>query len=69
VHVLHRVQQRRARWLLMTHDRMHEQDFRLSHEFMAVMLGVTSRTGYRPNATYVATSVFSSRILEARHDD
>ena len=38
--VLHPVQQRCARWLLMTHDRMHEQDFKLSHEFMAVMLGV-----------------------------
>jgi CRP-like cAMP-binding protein len=38
--VLHPIQQRCARWLLMTHDRMHEQDFTLSHEFMAVMLGV-----------------------------
>jgi CRP-like cAMP-binding protein len=37
---LHHVQQRCARWLLMTHDRMHEQDFQLSHEFLAVMLGV-----------------------------
>jgi len=37
---LHQVQQRCARWLLMTHDRMHEQDFQLSHEFLAVMLGV-----------------------------
>ena len=37
---LHDVQQRCARWLLMTHDRMHEEDFTLSHEFLAVMLGV-----------------------------
>ena len=37
---LHQVQQRCARWLLMTHDRMHERDFQLSHEFLAVMLGV-----------------------------
>jgi CRP-like cAMP-binding protein len=36
----HQVQQRCARWLLMTHDRMQEQDFNLSHEFLAVMLGV-----------------------------
>ena len=42
--VLHQVQQRCARWLLMTHDRMHEQDFQLSHEFLAVMLGVQRQT-------------------------
>src|SRR5258705_12688841 len=35
---LHQVQQRCARWLLTTHDRMDEQDFRLSHEFLAMML-------------------------------
>ena len=28
---LHQVQQRCARWLLMTHDRMQQQDFNLSH--------------------------------------
>jgi CRP-like cAMP-binding protein len=32
---LHQVPQRCARWLLMTHDRMHRQDFSLSHEFLA----------------------------------
>jgi CRP-like cAMP-binding protein len=41
---LHDVSQRCARWLLMTHDRMHEQHFRLSHEFLAVMLGVKRQT-------------------------
>jgi CRP-like cAMP-binding protein len=41
---LHDVQQRCARWLLMTHDRMHEEDFRLSHELLAVMLGVKRQT-------------------------
>ena len=33
------VRQRCARWLLMTHDRMHEQDCNLSHEFLAMMFG------------------------------
>ena len=41
---VHQVPQRCARWLLMTHDRMHEQDFHLSHEFLAVMLGVQRST-------------------------
>ena len=37
---IHNVEERCARWLLQTHDRMHRQDFQLSHEFLAVMLGV-----------------------------
>jgi hypothetical protein len=36
------VHERRARWLLMTHDRMHEQeDFHLSYEFLAIMFGIS----------------------------
>ena len=37
---LHSVEQRCCRWLLMTADRMHEPDFPLTQEFLAVMLGV-----------------------------
>jgi CRP-like cAMP-binding protein len=50
----HEVPQRCARWLLMTHDRMQKHDFNLSHEFLAVMLGVsrpTLRAGIRSLAT------------------
>jgi CRP-like cAMP-binding protein len=36
----HLVDERCARWLLMTHDRVDGNEFRLTHEFLAFMLGV-----------------------------
>lgn len=37
---LHTVQQRCCRWLLMTHDRVQSDQMPLTHEFLAIMLGV-----------------------------
>ena len=59
---LHQVQQRCARWLLMTHDRMHEQDFTLSHEFLAVMLGVQ-----RPSVSVVAATLQQAGLIRYTH--
>ena len=60
--VMHQVQQRCARWLLMTHDRMHEQDFTLSHEFLAVMLGVQ-----RPTVSAVAATLQEAGLIRYTH--
>jgi CRP-like cAMP-binding protein len=36
----HVVTQRIARWILMTRDRVNSNEFRITHEFLALMLGV-----------------------------
>jgi CRP-like cAMP-binding protein len=59
---LHSVHQRCARWLLTTHDRMLQRDFRLSHEFLAVMLGVQ-----RPTVTVVAGALQDAGFIRYRH--
>jgi CRP-like cAMP-binding protein len=41
---LHQVQQRCARWLLETHDRVRDVVVPLTHEFLAIMLGVRRST-------------------------
>lgn len=45
----HALEQRCARWLLMTHDRVSSNQFVLTHEFLSYMLGV-----HRPGVTLAA---------------
>jgi len=59
---LHQVQQRCARWLLTTHDRMHQQEFTLSHEFLAIMLGVQ-----RPTVSVVAATLQDAGLIRYHH--
>src|SRR5688572_26513817 len=46
---VHSVEQRLARWLLMAHDRVGTNEFPLTQEFVAMMLGAS-----RPTVTVVA---------------
>jgi CRP-like cAMP-binding protein len=59
---LHHVQERCCRWLLMTHDRVREDQFELSHEFLAMMLGTT-----RPTVTLVAGTLQQAGMIKYRH--
>ena len=59
---LHPVQERCCRWLLMTHDRVHQDEFHLSHEFLAMMLGST-----RPTVTLVAGTLQKAGLIKYTH--
>lgn len=59
---LHQVHERCARWLLMTHDRVGRDEFELSHDFLAAMLGVR-----RPSVTVVAGALQAAGVITYRH--
>jgi CRP-like cAMP-binding protein len=59
---LHPVQDRCCRWLLMAHDRVRRDEFQLSHEFLAMMLGAT-----RPTVTVVAGTLQKAGLIHYRH--
>lgn len=54
----HPVLERCCRWLLMTHDRVGADEFRLSQEFLAVMLGSA-----RPTVSLVASTLQKAGLI------
>ncbi len=55
---LHPAEQRCCRWLLMTRDRVGTDDLELTHEFLAIMLGVR-----RPTVTLVVGELQKAGLL------
>jgi len=58
---LHSLEERCARWLLMTHDRVGRDEFALTHEFLAEMLGVR-----RPSVSIAAKSLQDAGCIRYR---
>jgi CRP-like cAMP-binding protein len=55
---LHEVQERCARWLLHTHDRVNGESFVLTQEFLSQMLGV-----HRPTVTIAARMLQQAGLI------
>jgi len=59
-----KLDQRLARWLLMAQDRLGQNSLPLTHEFLAVMLGVR-----RAGVTVALTSLEAERLIRARRGE
>jgi CRP-like cAMP-binding protein len=57
----HKVEERLARWLLMAHDRIDDDELPLTHEFLATMLGVR-----RPGVTVTLKVLERQRLIQSR---
>ncbi|WP_226895853.1 Crp/Fnr family transcriptional regulator [Polymorphobacter sp. PAMC 29334] len=55
------IEQRLARWILMCHDRVDDDDIPLTHEFVAMMLGVR-----RSSVTEAMIALAGSGMIETR---
>jgi CRP-like cAMP-binding protein len=58
---LHSVEERTCKWLLMTHDRVEGDAFKLTHEFLGLMLGVR-----RSSVTLVAHQLQRAGLIDYR---
>ncbi len=58
----HSIEERCARWLLMTHDRVATNEFPLTHEFLSLMLGVR-----RAGVTVAAGTLQKAGLIEYTH--